>query len=115
METLADKGNGNYAYIDGLREANKVLAEELSATLLTICKDVKFQVEFNPAVVKSYRLLGYENRALDKEDFQDDTKDAGEIGAGHCVTVLYELTLKDGMNPGMSGKEIKDLKIQQRI
>ena len=110
METLADKGNGNYAYIDGLREANKVLAEELSATLLTICKDVKFQVEFNPAVVKSYRLLGYENRALDKEDFQDDTKDAGEIGAGHCVTVLYELTLKDGMNPGMSGKEIKDLK-----
>lgn len=110
METLADKGNGNYAYIDGLRETNKVLAEELSATLLTICKDVKFQVEFNPAVVKSYRLLGYENRALDKEDFQDDTKDAGEIGAGHCVTVLYELTLKDGMNPGMSGKEIKDLK-----
>lgn len=110
METLADKGNGNYAYIDGLREANKVLAEELSATLLTICKDVKFQVEFNPAVVKSYRLLGYENRALDKEDFQDDTKDAGEIGAGHCVTVLYELTLKDGMNPGMSRKEIKDLK-----
>ena len=110
METLADKGNGNYAYIDGLREANKVLAEELSATLLTIRKDVKFQVEFNPAVVKSYRLLGYENRALDKEDFQDDTKDAGEIGAGHCVTVLYELTLKDGMNPGMSGKEIKDLK-----
>lgn len=110
METLADKGNGNYAYIDGLREANKVLAEELSATLLTICKDVKFQVEFNPAVVKSYRLLGYENRALDKEDFQDDTKDAGEIGAGHCVTVLYELTLKDGMNPGISNKEIKDLK-----
>ncbi len=110
METLADKGNGNYAYIDGLREANKVLAEELSATLLTICKDVKFQVEFNPAVVKSYRLLGYENRTLDKEDFQDDTKDAGEIGAGHCVTVLYELTLKDGMNPGISNKEIKDLK-----
>ena len=110
METLADKGNGNYAYIDSLREAKKVLVEELSATLLTICKDVKFQVEFNPAVVKSYRLLGYENRALNKEDFQDDTKDAGEIGAGHSVTVLYELMLKDGFNPGMSKKEIEDLK-----
>lgn len=110
METLADKGNGNYAYIDSLREAKKVLVEELSATLLTICKDVKFQVEFNPAVVKSYRLLGYENRALNREDFQDDTKDAGEIGAGHSVTVLYELTLKDGLNPGMSKKEIEDLK-----
>lgn len=110
METLADKGNGNYAYIDSLREANKVLVEELAATLLTICKDVKFQVEFNPAVVKSYRLLGYENRALNKEDFQDDTKDAGEIGAGHSVTVLYELTLKDGLNPSMSKQEIEDLK-----
>lgn len=110
METLADKGNGNYAYIDGLREARKVLVEEMSATLLTICKDVKLQVEFNPAVVKSYRLLGYENRALDKEDFNDDTKDAGEIGAGHSVTALYEIILKDSLGTGMSKKEIEDLK-----
>lgn len=102
METLADKGNGNYAYIDCLREANKVLVEEMSATLLTICKDVKFQVEFNPAVVESYRLLGYENRALAKEDFNDDTKDAGEIGAGHSVTALYEIVLKEPLNGSMS-------------
>ena len=109
METLADKGNGNYAYIDCLREANKVLVEEMSATLLTICKDVKFQVEFNPAVVKGYRLLGYENRALAKEDFDDDTKDAGEIGAGHSVTALYELMLKEPMG-GMPDKGIEELK-----
>lgn len=113
METLADKGNGNYAYIDCLREANKVLVEEMSATLLTICKDVKFQVEFNPAVVESYRLLGYENRALAKEDFNDDTKDAGEIGAGHSVTALYELILKEPVN-GMSAEEIDDLKYSKQ-
>lgn len=113
METLADKGNGNYAYIDCLREANKVLVEEMSATLLTICKDVKFQVEFNPAVVESYRLLGYENRALAKEDFNDDTKDAGEIGAGHSVTALYELILKESVN-GMSSEEIDDLKYSKQ-
>lgn len=113
METLADKGNGNYAYIDCLREANKVLVEEMSATLLTICKDVKFQVEFNPAVVESYRLLGYENRALAKEDFNDDTKDAGEIGAGHSVTALYELILKESVN-GMSAEEIDDLKYSKQ-
>lgn len=95
METLADNGNGNYAYIDCLQEAKKVLVEEMSSTLLTICKDVKFQVEFNPAAVESYRLLGYENRALSKEEFDDDTKDAGEIGAGHSVTALYEIILKD--------------------
>lgn len=110
METLADKGNGNYAYIDCLREANKVLVEEMSATLLTICKDVKFQVEFNPAVVESYRLLGYENRALDKEDFHDDTKDAGEIGAGHSVTALYEIILKEPLDGSMSKDEISQLK-----
>ncbi|MGN1150811.1 MAG: von Willebrand factor type A domain-containing protein [Lachnospiraceae bacterium] len=110
METLADKGNGNYAYIDCLREANKVLVEEMSATLLTICKDVKFQVEFNPAVVESYRLLGYENRALAKEDFNDDTKDAGEIGAGHSVTALYEIVLKEPLNGSMSEEEINRLK-----
>ena len=110
METLADKGNGNYAYIDSLREARKVLVEEMSATLLTICKDVKLQVEFNPAVIKSYRLLGYENRGLSKDDFQDDTKDAGEIGAGHSVTALYEIILKDSLTTSMTKKEIEDLK-----
>ena len=109
MEILADKGNGNYAYIDGLREANKVLVEELSATLLTICKDVKFQVEFNPAVVAGYRLLGYENRTLKKEDFDDDTKDAGEIGAGHSVTALYEIILKEPLGD-LSDEEVDDLK-----
>ena len=115
METLADKGNGNYAYIDSLREANKVLVEEMSATLLTICKDVKFQVEFNPEVVESYRLLGYENRALDKEDFNDDTKDAGEIGAGHSVTALYEIILSypDGIYD-MTESEINDLKYSEQ-
>lgn len=110
METLADKGNGNYAYIDCLREANKVLVEEMSATLLTICKDVKLQVEFNPAVVERYRLLGYENRALAKEDFNDDTKDAGEIGAGHSVTALYEIVLKEPLDGSMSEEEINQLK-----
>lgn len=112
METLADKGNGNYAYIDCMTEAKKVLVEEMSATLLTICKDVKLQVEFNPAVVSAYRLIGYENRALNKEDFHDDTKDAGEIGAGHSVTVLYELILKDPLT-SMSGEEIEDLKYKE--
>ena len=91
METLADKGNGNYAYIDSLSEARKVLVEQMSGTLVTIAKDVKIQVEFNPAAVRSYRLIGYENRLLAKEDFNDDTKDAGEIGAGHSVVALYEI------------------------
>ena len=109
METLADKGNGNYAYIDSVREAKKVLVEEMTATLLTICKDVKFQVEFNPAVVSDYRLIGYENRALAKEDFADDTKDAGEIGAGHSVTVLYEVILREPLSD-LSENEIEDLK-----
>jgi Ca-activated chloride channel family protein len=92
-ERLADLGNGNHAYIDSLREANKVLSEELSSTMLTIAQDVKIQVEFNPAVVAEYRLIGYENRALRREDFNNDKVDAGEIGAGHDVTALYELTL----------------------
>lgn len=109
MEILADKGNGNYAYIDSVREAKKVLVEEMSATLLTICKDVKLQVEFNPAVVSEYRLIGYENRALNREDFADDTKDAGEIGAGHSVTVLYELILKESFT-SLSEEEIEGLK-----
>ena len=91
MELLADKGNGNYAYIDSLGEARKALSEQFSGTLVTIAKDVKIQIEFNPAKVRSYRLLGYENRMLAKEDFNDDRKDAGEIGAGHTVTAFYEI------------------------
>jgi Ca-activated chloride channel family protein len=91
METLADKGNGNYAYIDNLNEGRKVLVEQMSGTLVTIAKDVKIQIEFNPAQVNSYRLIGYENRLLAKEDFNNDKKDAGEIGAGHTVTALYEV------------------------
>jgi len=91
MELLADKGNGNYAYVDTLSEARKVLVEEMGATLFTIAKDVKLQIEFNPAKVASYRLIGYENRILRKEDFNNDAKDAGDIGAGHSVTALYEL------------------------
>lgn len=91
MEKLADKGNGNYAYIDNELEAKKVLVKEMGATLLTIAKDVKIQVDFNPAKVKGYRLIGYENRRLNDEDFNDDRKDAGELGAGHTVTVLYEI------------------------
>ncbi|MCX4240010.1 vWA domain-containing protein [Paraliomyxa miuraensis] len=91
MEQLADKGNGNYAYIDSGAEAHKVLVEQAGATLMTIAKDVKIQVEFNPAEVAAYRLVGYENRKLAHRDFNDDTKDAGEIGAGHTVTALYEV------------------------
>lgn len=93
MEQLADKGNGNYAYIDTINEARKVLVEELSATLETIAKDVKIQIEWNPAVVAEYRLIGYENRVLAREDFNNDKVDAGDIGAGHTVTALYEVTL----------------------
>ena len=91
MEKLADKGNGNYSYIDSLDEGRRVLVSQLGATLFTIAKDVKVQVEFNPARVSGYRLIGYENRLLANEDFNDDRKDAGEIGAGHTVTALYEV------------------------
>lgn len=91
MELIADKGNGNYSYIDNLQEARKVLVREFGGTLFTIAKDVKFQIEFNPAKITSYRLIGYENRLLNDEDFNDDKKDAGEMGAGHNVTALYEL------------------------
>lgn len=91
MEQLADKGNGNYAYIDNILEAKKVLVKEMGGTLLTIAKDVKLQIEFNPAKVKAYRLVGYENRLLNKEDFNDDKKDAGELGSGHTVTAIYEI------------------------
>jgi Ca-activated chloride channel family protein len=91
LEKLADKGNGHYAYIDSPREAYKVLVEEMGSTLVTVAKDVKIQVEFNPAKVGAFRLIGYENRVMAHKDFNDDTKDAGEIGAGHHVTALYEL------------------------
>ena len=91
MQKLADKGNGNHAYIDGINEAKKVLIKEFGGTLFTIAKDVKLQIEFNPDKVKSYRLIGYENRMLAKEDFNNDQKDAGELGSGHTVTALYEI------------------------
>lgn len=91
MQKLADKGNGNHAYIDGMNEAKKVLVNEFGGTLFTIAKDVKLQVEFNPAKVQGYRLIGYENRMLKKEDFNDDKKDAGEMGSGHTVTAIYEI------------------------
>lgn len=91
LEALADNGNGNYSYIDSVSEAKKVLIDEMDSTLVTVAKDVKFQVEFNPENVAGYRLIGYENRALADRDFNDDTKDAGEVGAGSTVTVLYEL------------------------
>ena len=91
LESLANRGNGNFAYLDSLEEARKVLVREMGATLVTVAKDAKIQVEFNPARVDSYRLIGYENRALRHEEFNDDTRDGGEIGAGHQVTVLYEI------------------------
>jgi len=96
LETIANKGNGNYAYIDNIAEAKKVLVNEFGGTLYTVAKDVKLQLEFNPQYVKQYRQIGYENRALANEDFKDDSKDAGEIGAGHTVTVLYELVPAKG-------------------
>ncbi|HEX2309251.1 MAG TPA: YfbK domain-containing protein, partial [Vicinamibacterales bacterium] len=91
MEKLADRGNGNYAYLDSLDEARRVLIAEASSTLVTVAKDVKVQFEFNPRRVGAYRLVGYENRLLNREDFNDDRKDAGDVGAGHTVTALYEL------------------------
>jgi Ca-activated chloride channel family protein len=103
MEIIADKGNGNYSYIDNLQEARKVLVREFGGTLFTIAKDVKFQLEFNPARVESYRLIGYENRLLNDEDFNDDTKDAGEMGSGHMVTALYEIV------PAGSGEEVPSI------
>jgi len=110
MEQLADKGNGNYSYIDGLLEAKKVLVKEMGGTLFAIAKDVKIQVEFNPDKVKSYRLIGYENRSLNKEDFNDDKKDAGELGAGHTVTALYEIIPADSEE---STGSVDALKYQQ--
>ena len=107
MEQLADAGNGNYAYIDTLGEARKALVEEMSSTLMTIAKDVKIQVEFNPATVAEYRLIGYENRALAREDFSNDRVDAGEIGAGHSVTAIYEIALT-----GSAGQRLADSRYQ---
>ncbi len=112
MEQLADKGNGNYGYVDTMREARKLLVEEMTGTLITIAKDVKIQVDFNPAQVAAYRLIGYENRMLAAEDFRDDTKDAGEIGAGHTVTALYELQLVDSSEEQVSGT-VEPTKYQQ--
>ena len=96
METIADCGNGVYYYIDSESEAEKVFGEDIFSTLYTVAKDVKLQLTFNTDYVQSYRLVGYENRLLNKEDFADDTKDAGELGAGHSVTVCYELIFTDG-------------------
>lgn len=109
LETMADSGNGNYAYIDSLVEAKKVLCDELGANMVTVAKDVKLQVEFNPAVVSEYRLIGYEDRLLAAEDFKDDTKDAGEIGAGHTVTAIYEIVTVD-----KNQKEEEGLKYQSQ-
>ena len=125
-ETIADKGNGNYAYIDNITEAKKVLVNELSGTLFAVAKDVKLQLEFNPKYVKEYKLIGYENRMLANEDFTNDKKDAGEIGAGHTVTALYELVLSDGkvaqslryqsqeLNEKGKGNELGFLKIRYK-
>lgn len=111
MEKLADKGNGNHAYIDGIAEARKVLVNEFGGTLFTIAKDVKLQVEFNPAKVQAYRLIGYENRLLNKEDFNNDKKDAGELGSGHTVTALYEVIPTGAKNE--FAEKVDALKYQQ--
>jgi Ca-activated chloride channel homolog len=112
MEQLADKGNGNYAYIDNLQEAKKVLVKELGSTLFTIAKDVKIQVEFNPTQVQGYRLIGYENRMLAAQDFKDDKKDAGELGANHAVTALYEI-IPVGVETDVKLPQVDKLKYQQ--
>ncbi|WP_346316466.1 von Willebrand factor type A domain-containing protein [Chitinophaga sp. YIM B06452] len=111
LETLADKGNGNYAYIDDFEEARRTFATEFGGTLFTIAKDVKLQVEFNPAQVQGYRLIGYENRLLDKEDFNDDKKDAGDMGSGHTVTALYEIVPAGSPMPQIGS--VDPLKYQQ--
>jgi Ca-activated chloride channel family protein len=111
MQKLANKGNGNHAYIDGMNEAKKVLVNEFGGTMFTIAKDVKLQVEFNPALVQAYRLVGYENRLLNKEDFNNDKKDAGELGSGHTVTALYEI-IPVGVESDFI-EEVDELKYQQ--
>jgi Ca-activated chloride channel family protein len=119
METLADKGNGNYAYIDNLLEGKKVLGKEIWGTLFAVAKDVKVQIEFNPAKVAEYRLIGYENRLLAREDFNDDTKDAGEMGSGHTVTAFYELVpavpgAPGAVSQGASAPPVDPLAFQQQ-
>jgi Ca-activated chloride channel homolog len=110
LEKLADKGNGNYAYIDDFPEAQKVFGEQVSGTLVTVAKDVKIQLELNPNQVEAFRLIGYENRVLAHQDFNDDRKDAGDIGAGHTVTALYELVSAGDKVPGAG---VDDLKYQK--
>lgn len=112
MEMLADKGNGNYAYVDSLAEARKVLVREAGSTLVTVAKDVKLQAEFNPARVQSYRLIGYENRLLAEQDFNDDKKDAGDMGAGHAVTALYEVVPVGATAPAGQAPPASPLKYQ---
>lgn len=110
MEAIADHGNGNYAYIDTLAEARKVLVDEFDSTMFVVAKDLKLQVELNPATVSSYRLIGYDNRRLEDEEFDDDSKDAGDVGAGHAVTAFYELVPADaeaGTDPGSIGGDLK--------
>jgi Ca-activated chloride channel homolog len=111
LETLADKGNGNYGYIDNILEAQKMFVSEFSGTMHTVAKDVKCQLEFNPRLVQAYRLIGYENRLLNDEDFEDDKKDAGDIGAGHTVTALYEIIPTGVKTDYLKG--IKKLKYQE--
>ena len=106
METLADNGNGNYHYIDSLRDGHKVLVEDMLSTLVTIADDVKFQVEFNPEYIKGYRKIGYENRDMADEDFHDDTKDGGEIGYGDSVTIVYEI-IPVNSSKNISGSSLK--------
>lgn len=113
MEQISNAGNGNYFYIDNIREAKKVFVTQMRANMFTIAKDVKIQIEFNPNVVKAYRLIGYENRLLAKEDFDDDTKDAGELGAGHTVTAIYEVILSDSKST-QAIAEAADLKYQNK-
>ncbi|MFN8266278.1 MAG: von Willebrand factor type A domain-containing protein [Chitinophagaceae bacterium] len=113
MQKLANKGNGNHAYIDGMNEAKKVLVNEFGGTMFTIAKDVKLQIEFNPALVQGYRLVGYENRMLNKEDFNNDQKDAGELGSGHTVTAIYEI-IPTGVESSFI-EPVDDLKYQQMI
>jgi Ca-activated chloride channel homolog len=113
MEKLADRGNGNYGYIDTIDEARKVMVKEAGATLVTVAKDVKFQIEWNPAKVAGYRLVGYENRLLRNEDFNDDKKDAGDIGAGHTVTALYEVVPAGVAVPNENAGKVDALKYQK--
>ncbi len=112
LEQISGRGNGNYAFIDSLAEANRVLVKQRAGTLYTIARDVKIQVEFNPQHVSAYRLIGYENRKLNNEDFKDDTKDAGEVGAGHSVTALYELIPAGTSTPELA-PELDELRYQQ--